>query len=117
MILYVLFLLVYYFLSVKIKIEPVNKAVSYLGENLGSIYLAQWMIIPYVQAILVLVGDVRIDVALIIPVGILVLLGSIGIIELIRLVKRRNSAHDFFENRKMFVKHDYYMRRLKSVKS
>ena len=107
---------VYYFLSVKIKIEPVNKAVSYLGENLGSIYLAQWMIIPYVQAILVLVGDVRIDVALIIPVGILVLLGSIGIIELIRLVKRRNSAHNFLENRKMFVKHDYYMRQIKSVK-
>ena len=73
------------------------------------------MIIPYVQAILVLVGDVRIDVALIIPVGILVLLGSIGIIELIRLVKRRNSAHDFLENRKMFVKHDYYMRQIKSV--
>ncbi|WP_029233663.1 acyltransferase family protein [Butyrivibrio sp. VCB2006] len=80
---------IYYFFSVKITAEPVNKAVSYLGKNLDVIYLAQWMIITYVQSILNIFGYVRIGIALIIPVGILVLLGSIGIIELIRLVKRK----------------------------
>ena len=80
---------VYYFLSVKITAAPVNKAVSYLGKNLDVIYLAQWMIITYVQSILNIFGYVRIGMALIIPVGILVLLGSIGIIEIIRNIKRK----------------------------
>ena len=81
---------VYYFLSVKIKAEPVTKAVSYLGKNLDVIYLTQWMIICYLQSFLIIAGDVKVGVGLIIPVGILILLGSIGIIELIRLAKKGN---------------------------
>ena len=45
---------------------------------------------------MILAGNIKIGIALIIPAGILVLLGSIGIIEVIRLVKRKMDERSLY---------------------
>jgi hypothetical protein len=92
---------VYYFLSVKVTARPIKTAVAYLGKNLDVIYLAQWMVICYVQSFFNIFGNFRLTIPYIIPMGILVLLASIGIIELIRFVKRKMAKNMASEEMKM----------------
>ena len=81
-----------YFISLVVKNELVNGAVAYLGKNLDIIYLVQWVVITYVQSFLNIFGYIRITIPYIIPTGILVLISSIGLIELGRLIKRKKAA-------------------------
>lgn len=80
---------VYYFLSVKVTLKPVKRAVTYLGKNLDVIYLVQWVIIVYAQSFMILFGASFLEAPFIVPVAILVLLASIGFIEFIRFIKKK----------------------------
>lgn len=80
---------IYYFLSVKIKGRRIGAAVEYLGKNLDVIYIWQWMINSYTQSFMILLGVPNFTIPYIIPVGILILLGSIGIIEFGRWIARK----------------------------
>ncbi|SHI58955.1 acyltransferase family protein [Pseudobutyrivibrio xylanivorans] len=82
----------HYVLSEKVKLKSFSGAVAYLGKNLDVIYLVQWVIIVYLQSFLNIFGYIRITVPYIIPVGMLVLISSIGAIELGRLIKRKKTA-------------------------
>ncbi|SDH30273.1 Acyltransferase family protein [Pseudobutyrivibrio sp. 49] len=76
-----------YFLSQVVKNIAVNGATAYLGKNVDVIYLVQWVIIIYAESFMNIFGGFRISAPYIIPAGILVLVSSIGLIELWRFVK------------------------------
>lgn len=83
---------VYYWISQAVKNKKVNRVVAYLGKNLDIIYLVQWVIIIYGQSFMNLFGAPRVPGAYIIPLGIVVLIMSIGAIELGRLIMRRKAV-------------------------
>ena len=83
---------IYYWLSVKVNISIISGVVSYLARNLDVIYLVQWVIIIYAQSFMIMLGVSNLTIPYIIPVGVLVLLLSIGFIELVRLIKRAKKS-------------------------
>lgn len=68
----------YYYISTQLK-GRIEGIVKYLSSNLNTIYIIQWLVITYTIAIKEIIGLGSLPVQMIIPVGILTGLCSIGI--------------------------------------
>ena len=78
----------YYFISIFVKRRMLD-IVKYISSNLNAIYIIQWLLITYAIAMKEIIGLDSLPANMIIPVGIVVTICSIGIAWLCNAVKER----------------------------
>ena len=80
---------VYYFLSVKLNLEPVRNAVDFLSRNIDVIYIIQWIIICYAQSLMICFGVPFVSIPGIFVAALIVLLLCVITINLLNYFEKR----------------------------
>ena len=78
---------IYYGCSKYIRFAPIEKMVAYLGNNLPTIYIVQWIVIHYVQGIMTTLGIPWFEKPMIIPAGLVIVVVSVSITALWRKIR------------------------------
>ncbi len=82
---------VYYVLSELVKAKKVVNAVAFLGRNLDVIYIVQWIVVSYTTVVVVAAKLPKLELPYVLPVGIVLLLVSVGITKLYLDIKKKHT--------------------------
>ncbi|MCR5543738.1 MAG: heparan-alpha-glucosaminide N-acetyltransferase domain-containing protein [Eubacterium sp.] len=83
---------VYYALSELITAEPVVRFVSFLGKNLDVVYIVQWLVVSYIEVIIVATNSPKLSLYMVVPVGLILLVVSMCITNIYLKVRAKRQA-------------------------